>query len=256
MKYGYFFLLFLWGLVPLAFANDIDIAANEGIEWDREAKRYTARGAVVLRQNDMDLGAEELIIHYEEVVESGETKTKLLRIDATDDVTIANTAFLAQGDRGVYDVVNGLATLVGSNLQLSNFEGLLVRARDTLEYWDTRNELIARGDAELFNEGNQLRADVILAKLTRYQDTQQEEISELQAQGSIKVNTAEHTITGDRARYDSHSKLATICGGVSISANGQEITGECAEANLGSGYVRIIAGQTGGRVRAVITPLQ
>ena len=64
------------------------------------------------------------------------------------------------GDKGIYNLDNGSAVLTGSSLRASG-KDQYVTARDSLEYWEKQNAVIARGDAVAVNPQQKVNADTL-----------------------------------------------------------------------------------------------
>jgi lipopolysaccharide export system protein LptA len=86
------------------------LAAQEKIEFDVNENRLTAIGKATARRGTDSLSAERLSAYF---LQGADGKTALQRIVADTPVTIRTARETATGDRGVYDVSAGKATLTG-----------------------------------------------------------------------------------------------------------------------------------------------
>ena len=68
------------------------------------------------------------------------------------------------GDRGEYKIDEQNFVLVGENLRIESNQGLIT-ARDQLEYWEAKQQFVARGDATIIKGDKRVRADILLALL-------------------------------------------------------------------------------------------
>lgn len=94
----------------LESGQDILTATQQLEYW--EAKKFAvARGNAVATREKKQVRADVLVAHF---TEDGTGKSKVYRIDAYDNVRIRTETETATGDRGVYDVDSGLATLTGN----------------------------------------------------------------------------------------------------------------------------------------------
>lgn len=94
----------------LESGQDILTATQQLEYW--EAKKFAvARGNAVAIREKKRVRADVLVAHF---TEDGAGKSKVYRIDAYDNVRIKTETETATGDRGVYDVDSGLATLTGN----------------------------------------------------------------------------------------------------------------------------------------------
>ena len=89
----------------------IEITANSlEVRQDQEAAIF--RGEVRAIQGEMRLTADELVVHYRQGVDVVESS--ISRIDAQGRVFFSTPSETAQGNQGVYDVDDGVITLIGS----------------------------------------------------------------------------------------------------------------------------------------------
>jgi lipopolysaccharide export system protein LptA len=89
----------------------IEITANSlEVRQDQEAAIF--RGQVRAIQGEMRLTADELVVHYRQGVDVVEAA--ISRIDAQGRVFFSTPSETAQGNQGVYNVDEGVITLIGS----------------------------------------------------------------------------------------------------------------------------------------------
>lgn len=98
------------GKVRLVTATD-EITADKQIEYWEKKQMAVARGNAVATREDKRLWADILVAY---VRDDKAGKSKVVRIDAFDRVKIVTAQETATGDRGVYNVESGIATLTGS----------------------------------------------------------------------------------------------------------------------------------------------
>ena len=231
----------------------LEINADEGIEWRRDEQVYIARGNAHAARGEISIFADVITAHYRKTEDS---KSEIDRIDVHGNVRIVSPTETAYGDRGAYDVINGVLVLVGDDLRLES-KGDLITARDSLEYWERKQLAVARGDAVATREDKRIQADVLSAhfvpdaagdlKLTR-----------IDAFGNVEVSTATEYATGDKGIYYVEREFATLSGSVKITREENQLNGEYAEIDLAAGVSRLLAGPPGtkgpAKVRALVVP--
>jgi len=104
----------------------IDISADRGEAQDR-ADRVVFAGNVVVKQEEMTLRTARLTVAY-----SNNNGIDINRIDASGGVTVVSPSETAKGDFGVYDLDQGLITLVG-NVRLERGGSFLCGGRLTID---------------------------------------------------------------------------------------------------------------------------
>ena len=98
----------------------IEIEADS-MEVEQAAQRATFRGAVDVKQGDLTLRADTLIVHYNDGSD-GDNSINLIEVEGN--VFFATPNETAQGDEGVYDVNAAVIQLIG-NVVLTNADAVL-----------------------------------------------------------------------------------------------------------------------------------
>jgi len=91
----------------------IEITASNGIEWDRDAKRYVATGNAAARQGDTSVYGDRLVAWYREAATGG---TEIFRYEAIGNVRFETPTQKVEGDRGIFDVDSEVVVVTGRAL--------------------------------------------------------------------------------------------------------------------------------------------
>ena len=236
-----------------------EVDAQQGIEWHQSDYAFVARGNAVARQGDLQVRADELIARYREV----DGATQIYRVEAVGTVNIISRTERVVGDRGVYDLDKAVAVVTGSDLRMTTPTDLIT-ARESLEYWESRNIAVARGAASVSREDRTLRAQTLTATLTPTQTPNQNQdqegalrVTRVDAFDNVNITTASEFIRGDKGVYDVDRDIAVLEGSVKITRGENQLNGDRAEVNLKTGVSRLISlnksGQSG-RVRGLLIP--
>lgn len=238
---------------PASSANSVDntqveIDAQDGIEWLRDAQRYIARGDATARRGGVTLRAETLTAYYRGG-KNGERQV-IFRLDADSDVIISQGETRAVGDKGVYHVDQSVAVLIGEDLRLESSEAIIT-ADETLEYWEERQLAVARGNATIFQENNRLVASILTAHILPGADGKQA-VQRIDALGGVHISTGTEIVRGNEGVYDVPEQTATVCGDVKITRGDNQLNGECAIVDMATGRARLSGGQKGERVKGIL----
>ena len=234
------------GLPGQSRNTPLEINADEGIEWQQKTQAYIARGNARAAQGDVAVHADTLTAYYREKQGGG---TTIWRIDAENRVRIVSPTQRAFGDKGIYDVDNGILVLTGNVRMETDTDR--ITARDSLEYWEKRNLAVARGNAVAERGENKLRADVLTAHFVKDAEGKSR-VKQVDAFDNIVITTPDEIVRSDRAVYDVETGIARLTGSVKITRGTNQLNGEYAEVNLNTGVSRLFG--RGGGVRGIFTP--
>jgi lipopolysaccharide export system protein LptA len=262
------------GLMSKGGNQPLTINADDGIEWQREKKKYIARGNAKATRDGATLFADLLTAYYREKTrdQGQEQGQDIFRVDADGHVRITANGQDAHGDKAVYYVDKAVFVLIGKHLKLTSAQGVLT-ARDSLEYWENRRLAVARGDATVVQQNQRMRADVLTAHVADPNDPARKadkakaadrkpgkktddtagatlpqgagEIEKIDAFGNVHISLQNAIIRGDNGVYLPAKGVATICGNVRVTSGKNQLNGKCAEVNLKTGIYRLTGRATG-----------
>jgi lipopolysaccharide export system protein LptA len=290
-------MLFALALVPEAHAQainlggggsgqPIEIIARDGIEWNRDAKQYIARGDARASQQGTTVEADTLTAYYRE---GANARTEIYRYQAEGNVRIFTPTHRAVGDRAIFDIDTGVLVLTGKGLKLTT-PGEVVTARDALEYWDRRQVAVARGDAlVLTQDGRRMKGDLLTAHFiegaarpqpsaggARPQataprpqasppprnvpavapgagpQTGSQRLQRVEAFGDVHVSTETDIAIGDRGVYNADTGIVVLAGNVKITRGRNQLNGDYAEVNTNTGISRLLSDSQ--QVRGLFVP--
>lgn len=228
--------------------SPIEVYADDGIEWQQDALTFIARGNARAVRGEVTVYGDELHAFYRKLPDGG---TEIWRLDAINNVRIVTPGETASGDKGVYDVDNGILVLTGKKVSLVTPTDEVI-ADEQLEYWERKQMAVARGNAQVFSDGKNLKADVIVAYMKK-DGTGKSSIRRVEAFDNVQVVTKTEKATSERGVYNVKSGIATLTGSVMIVRDANQLNGCKAEVNMNSGISKMFscAGQGGGQVGGV-----
>jgi lipopolysaccharide export system protein LptA len=241
--------------------RQMEVTADNGIEWQKEKKIYVARGNAMVKRGDFSVRGATLTAHYRDK-EDG--KSEIYKVEAVGGVTLKNGDDLAKGDRAVYDVDRKVLTLTGNDLSYVS-GGNKITARDSLEYWEVQKTAVARGSAVAVREDDTIKSDMLVGYFEDRPRTDnpartRRELARVDAIGNVEIINKDNTAKAARATYDTSTKQAQLTGGVQVIRGSDRLNGERAEVNMRTGVYRMLPGAAtpgspgGGRVTGTITP--
>ncbi len=226
----------------------IEVYADDGIEWQQDALTFIARGNARAVRGEVTVYGDELHAFYRKLPDGG---TEIWRLDAIKNVRIVTPSETATGDRGVYDVDNGILVLTGKKVRLVTPTDEVI-ADEQLEYWERKQMAVARGNAEASSDGKNLKADVIVAYMKKDKNGKSA-IRRVEAFDNVEIETATETATSDRGIYNVKTGIVTLTGSVMLLRDSNQLNGCKAEVNMNTGISNMFscAGVGGGQVGGV-----
>ena len=233
----------------LGGSEPIEISADNGIEWNRDTKAYTARGNALATQGTNEIHADTLVASY------SESSSQIEHVVAEGSVKIMNPTQTAYGDRAEFDQVKRLLVMTGSALKIENASET-VTARDAFEYWQDQDALVAKGDVVVLkSDGTKIDGDRVTSYFRKNAETGKREAFQVKAEGNVRIDTGKEIATCSHALYDPNTQIAVLTGNVVITQNKNVFRGARAEIDMAKGISRLLPAP-GERVRTTIQPKQ
>lgn len=230
----------------------IEVFADDGIEWQQDELIFLARGNARAVRGNVTVYGDELRAYYRKLPKGG---TEIWRLDSIGNVKIVAPGETAYGDKGVYDVDNAILLVTGNNVRLVTAEDVIT-AKDQLEYWETKQMAVARGDAKAVNGGKALAADVLVAYFEK--DAQgKSAVHRIEAFDRVVVDSGPDQVKSDRGVYNVKSGIATLTGSVRMTRDGNQLDGCRAVINMNNGVSKLFScsdGQVGGILKPKTGP--
>jgi lipopolysaccharide export system protein LptA len=228
----------------------IEVTADNGIEWAQNNKIFTANGNAVATRGTLKIAADTLRAYYRPKP-GREGGTAIYRLDAVGHVNITSPGEMASGENAVYDIDNAVMVLRGSKVRYKTGNDEIIADRQ-LEYWETKQMAVARGNAYALREGRKIRADILAAYFSRNKKGSSK-VYRVEAFDNVHIVTAAELVTSDRAVYVLETGIVTLTGNVKITRGRHQLDGCSAEVNLKTGVSKL-RGCGPGRVRGLIQP--
>ena len=255
--------------------SQIQVYADNGIEWHSEAMRVIARGNAKAIRGAMTVTADMLTAYYRK----GANGDEIWRLDADGNVTLASPNETGTGTKASYDLDKAIFVLRGQPAKLVT-PTEKYSANDTIEYWEVQKMAVLRGKAVAIQADKKLEADVLTA---HFRDRNAPpatkpagakpaakptpggsasegslELHRADAYGNVVLTTPSEVLTGERGDYNVESGIATVSGSVKIVREGNQLAGGYAHVNLNTGVSKLFGSAPGGkdgqRVQGLFVP--
>lgn len=234
----------------------IEISAENGIEWKRDARTYTARGNAIAQQGETSIAADTLIAYLDD-------NDELSRWVAIGNVKIQTKQSTSYGDRAEYQEASRLLVMTGRKLKVVT-DKQTVTARDQIEYWRDKDAVVAKGAVVIVREDKETTIhsdqatgyfrDKVDDPATPEDETGDgSEIYQVDAVGHVRVDRKEQTAFSDKLAYNPDTEIAILTGNVVIDSKKNHYTGGRAELDLKNDISRLLPA-AGQRVHTIIMP--
>ena len=264
-----------FGASPNGAPVPINITASQGIEWQQAEHVVIATGHAQAVRGAVTVDADQLIAHYRKkpgtaapTASSGadalnQGDDELYELDAIGHVHIFTATDNAYGDHAVYSMDSAVLVLTGRHLRLTTPTDVIT-AKDAIEYYSTKREAVARGDALIVaRNGRSIAADTLIGYLAPAtaakgvanagELAQTGRLRKVDAIGHVVIHTNTDTATGTRGVYLPETSMARLGGDVHILRGPNELTGSDALLNLKTGVATLLAAP-GGQVAGTVLP--
>lgn len=253
--------------------QQIQVYADNGIEWYSEAFRVIARGNAKVIRGTSTLTADTVTAYYRKGAGGSD---EIWRLDADGNVVITTPTEKATGYKATYELDKAIFLMRGT----PEAPATLVTpkehftATDTLEYWENEKMAVARGNAVAVQKDNRIQADTLTAhfldkdKVAGAEKPKPKdkgkgggggslEMERADAYGHVILTTPQEVVTGERGDYNAETGIATVTGSVKITRDNNQLNGGYAHVNLNTGISKLFGsapGQDGSRAQGVFVP--
>lgn len=261
----------------------VEIYADGGLELSQDAKTLIARGNAKALRGRVTVTADTLTAYYRDKAtpageakaetktaapaaagtsdELGGGKSEVWRVQADGHVVIFTDTQRAYGDHADYNIDDAVVVLTGKNLRLTTANET-VTARDSLEYWERRQQAVARGKAVAVRGDRRIQGDILVADYGPDPKDPKKGTVLRHATGfdNVVITAPNEVVTGNRADYDPLGGLVTVRGAVKMSRGQNQLDGQYAEVNLNTGISRVFPTAPGAapdadaRVKGLLVP--
>jgi len=221
----------------------IEISAEDGIEWQQDNSVFLARGNARAVRGEVVVNADILKAYYREA----NGPSEIWRLDAEGSVVIESPSERVIGDLAIYDVPNGVLIVRGRDIRFIAGPDTIT-ADKQLEYWESKQLAVARGNAVAIRGDKRLNARVIAAYFRR-QANGENDVDRIEAFDDVTITTKTEKLTARRGIYKVPTGIATLTGDVRAERDGNIVTGCRAEVNLNTSISKMFACTDGSGTR-------
>lgn len=228
----------------------IEVTAKDGIELHQKESVIIARKDAIASRGKDTLKADTISAFYRKAPNG---KTEIYKLQAEGKVIMTSQTDKATGDKATYTIDDSLLLLTGKPASLKTKTEKVTA--DTLEYWQDKQIVSAKGKAKIIRENGTVESDNLSAVFKKTANDKLE-IDVMNAFGNVVISTPNETAFGDKASYTPKTGIAVLLGNVKLTKDGNYLEGEKAVVNMTTGISKLFSGkeENNSRVKGVFLP--
>lgn len=242
------FSFFLLAASPV-FGADINITAEQKVEWHQKDQKMVAVGDAVATKEDMTVKADTLTGYYGK---DAAGKGRVTRVTATGNVRMSSPKASAFGDNLDYDLQKEEAVLTGRPAKIDTGNEIIT-AEDKITYYPEQQKAVALGNVVAVDKDkNTLYSEKMIAYFAKEDPRSQNlTLRKVDIFDNIKIVTPDATVTADKGTYLPQTGLVKLFDNITINQEGNVLHGDKAETDLNTGISKLLSASPKNRVKGV-----
>lgn len=229
------------------YAENIELSADNGLEWDQKQTKITMKENATAKTPEYELKADMIEAFYKE------PDKNIYEVIATNNVKIKSINENITTDKVIYDIDKEIITLIPKEnpTHLTNKDSEIIAKGEVIYY---RNENYATAKtAQITNTGRNLYADDLKVYFTN-KNKKGNELKSIIATGNIKLVDGEEELYGDKAEYNPQTGYATITDNVYFKKGNQaNLSGGKIIYDMKTGIARILPKDGENKVKGIFS---
>ncbi len=229
-----------------AHAENIELFADDGLEWNQKEQKITMHKNATAKTPSYELVADNI-----EALYKGADK-HIYKILANDNVKITSQTEKINTDKMIYDIDKERIDLFSINNPTTlKTSDSTITAKDEIIYYKNKNYATAK-TAQITHAERNIFADNI--KITFESSGKKNQVKLVNANGNIKLIDGEEELYGDTAEYNPKNGYATIEGNVYFKKGSDaNLSGGKIIYDMSTGIAKILPKDTETKVKGVFS---
>ena len=223
-------------------AEDMELTADNRVEWHRQEQKIVALGNAVATRKDMRVRADIMSADYKKLPPNN--KTQITSVHAQGGVIMTSPRAKAFGNTLDYDLAPNSILLKGTPAKIKT-ETETLTATDSITYYPDAQKAVALGSVQADNGKDKIFGDKMIAYFEPKSQTDNAlEMKQVEIYGNVKIINADTTVWADKGIYRPKTGIVKLYDHITIEQNGNRLHGDYAQSDLNSGISKIMAGKT------------
>lgn len=242
-----------------AQASDVNLTADQKVEWHQKSQKIVAVGNAVATKDDMNIKADRLIGYYAGRQNTAKGKSKITKVEARGNVAMHSPKADAFGSAMDYDLVQDVVILRGEPAKIKT-DTETICAEDNITYYPSQQKAVAFGNViAVDKDSNRIFADKMVAyfiKSGNNDNTSGLTLDKVEISGNVKIKTPNADVSSDRGTYLPRTGKIKLYDHIVIEQNGNILKGDLAETDLNTGISKLLSSAKQRRVKGVFKEKQ
>lgn len=239
MKTAIYTLIITAIMVFNAQAEDINLVADEQVEWHQKEQKMVAIGNAVATKKDMSIRSDTMTAFYGK---DKNGKTAINNVHAEGKVLMKSPKADAKGNTLDYDLQADTMILRGMPAQIKTATQT-ISASDNITYYPSLQKAIALGEVLAVDKENKIYSDKMISFFEKDKSGNLE-MNKVEIYGHVKIVNPKATVTSKRGLYLPKEGLVKLYEEVTIDQEGNKLNGDYAETNLNTGISKLISNKS------------
>lgn len=232
-------------------AADVNITADEKVEWHQKEQKIVAIGNAIATKDDMSIHADRLSGYYADRTKTPKGKSSITKVEARGNVKLRSSNADAFGHSMDYDLVQDVAILKGTPAKIKT-DNETITAEDNITYYPAQQKAVAFGNVTAVDKDqNKLYSDKMVAFFKNGAKGGSLTLDKVEIYDNVKIVTKDTNVTAKRGVYYPELGKVKLFEDIVINQDGNILRGDQAETDLKSGVSKLISTKKSGRVKGV-----
>lgn len=232
----------------LAQAEEINLVADEKVEWHQNEQKMVAVGNAVASKKDMSIRGDTMTAYYDnsKSAEQSQGKSKLKSVHAVGGVIMKSPTAKGFGQTMDYDLITDIMILKGSPAKIET-DKETITAEESITYYPSLEKAIAIGNVVAKDAQNNIIYSDRMTSFFKKNATGSLEMERVEIDDNVKIVTKDANVTADRGIYLPNTAQIELFDNVIIEQNGNFIKGDHATTDINTGITKLLTKKGSGK---------
>ena len=231
--------------VSYSYAEDINLVADDKVEWYQNEQKMVAVGNAVASKKDMNIRADKMTGYYSSYRVNGQDKTGISTVHAEGNVKMHSPKADGFGDTMDYDVTAETVVLKGRPAKIKT-EKETITATESITYYPNKQQAIALGEVIASNNANKIYSNKMVSYFSKNQQGNLE-MDRVEIFDNVKIVSKDAVVTAEKGLYLPKESMVKLFNNVVIEQDGNILKGDMAETNLDTGVSKLLTKKSSGK---------